>query len=172
MQMPYLDTETEAYVTREADMKCRAHIKAPQCDPYIRFKRLDDLVEAYSCSGSIHVPRSLDQSYYIGLDSVEDSVDHDLNQVVYKYTGAQLAYSEECIGKEKNPTVYRFQKARQLYRIRAAQINCLANSRVVEGPKLLVPPTQAKILMVNQLWLWVLDESKLIVWSKNLCAAR
>lgn len=68
----------------------------------------------YSSLGTSHVPHSLDQSYYAGLELTNDSTVQERDQVTYKYTKKHHGLSH------------------------------------------------AKILMVNQLWLWRLDERMLI----------
>lgn len=94
--------------------------------PYTQFKKLTDLERSYSLSGDIHVPRSLDQSYYVGLDSAKDTVTQDRDQVIYKYMNKQI--------KCEKPNESRLELDSALKK-------------------------QAKILTVNQLWLWRLDKS-------------
>jgi hypothetical protein len=189
--VPYFDSETEKYINRITDMKDLPVEKA-SCEPYVQFKRLIDLEKLYNSSGSIHVPRSLDQSYHFGLEAVEDedSVEQEMDQVIYKYMKKQLSYlslgnSDQQSEKED---VYQLPQKRQCSKEKA-QANFGANRRPSVDMNLSgsstasgasvdkptaghvstaeIPCKQAKILMVNQLWLWILDDSKLNTVQPN-----
>jgi hypothetical protein len=158
--MPYLDTETEAYITRYSDMKTGAKPK-PDC-PYSQFKRMSDLEEAYCSSGSIHVPRSLDQSYYIGLDTREESAEQDKDQVIYKHA------KNQANSPANNRAVKDSESKSKLLPKTTGTVD-ITNKTSVDHPKLEQHVGHAKILMVNQLWLWQLDKSMLIFHYQVWC---
>jgi hypothetical protein len=140
VQVPYLDTETEAYVTREAHMNNPENITAPGSEPYTQFKKMTDLEQIYSLFETIHMPRSLDQSYYVGLDSLEDTAARDLDQVIYRHMRRQHNRLNSVTSDD------------------GSKLSTLPGDLAV-----MRKPKQAKILMVNQLWLWRLDESMVTV---------
>jgi hypothetical protein len=70
--------------------------------------RMYHLIEQYEANSDMYVSRTLDQSYYDGMDNTEY---RDSTQVVYRYT------------EEKTPE-------------------------------------EVRLLMVNKLWLWMIDKSK------------
>jgi hypothetical protein len=146
--MPYLDTETEAYITRYIDMETGIETK-PAC-PYSQFKRMRDLEKAYCSSGSIHVPRSLDQSYYVGLDSLEASIDQDMDQVVYRYMTAQRFLRDAA--RTELTTADKVIKNSTLPGLTNSTAG-LAKRQSTKVPKTEQNSKHAKILMVNQLWL-------------------
>ncbi|KAI3318081.1 hypothetical protein HD806DRAFT_540551 [Xylariaceae sp. AK1471] len=81
----------------------------------------DRLISAYLARGAhyLHLRRTLDQFYYIG---VEDTEDRDINQVVQRYAVKKFSMTDE--------------------------------SRM-----------RSKLIMVDQLWLWVLEDKHMVITS-------
>lgn len=198
VKMSYLNTETEAYIKNDADVTTRTE-NEPDC-VVSQFRKLVDLEAAYCSVGSNHVPRSLDQSYYVVIDSLEDSVDQDRDQVVYKYTKEQLINSEmNDPGGQGNASTLKDKKQTYLFFLKSASVfqerspNSISKRQQGgQDSKLPASPTEtvftadqqsveiakterfskhAKILMVNQLWLWSVDDSILTVIQGPVCSA-
>jgi hypothetical protein len=129
MQMPYLVTETRAFlesrrVWRDGGESASMYHSREAQDP--RFRIMWTLADHYGPqsqvddeNGTLHMPQTLDQSY-LTTDRLLDDLDYD--QVVYRYTDDAGAH-----GQNKS-------------KAKPSSDN-----------------TEPKLLMVNQLWVWRLD---------------
>jgi len=96
-QLPYFDMETEAYISRNSFDDATAPREKQLADGLsTSFRQMRNLEDVYLASDDIHVARSLDQSYYTGLDNVEAK---DLEQVVFRYTSKLQKEEERKIKK-------------------------------------------------------------------------
>ena len=108
------------------------------------FKKMQRLITEYSITSDIHVSRTLDQSYY---ETMESTTDRDYDQVVYRYTRDNKAWAtgqNSAFNLDHKDGVY--------------------DKLPQEEQK-----TNARILMVNQLWLWKIDESTSVASCQSMC---
>jgi hypothetical protein len=96
----------------------------------------------------VHESMTLDQYYYVSL---EDTSVRDKDQVLWRSTDPELKQRGSGKKDEGRRSISHTRASREPIRAGAPQYS-------VKGPAL--PDTEArKILIVNQLWLWTLDES-------------
>ena len=106
------------------------------------------LIERYlNFKPSLHPRRTLDQSYYWTL---KDTRKRDRDQVVYRATApnSKLMHHKCFKGVRGNKSV---NQALVDGSVKPTCLQCLEDSRRVP-----------RVVMVDQLWMWVLDESKSI----------
>jgi hypothetical protein len=106
----------------------------------------EKLIETYlMATPPLHPRRTLDQSYYWTL---KDTRKRDRDQVVYRGTApASKLMHHRCFKGERGNKTYR--QALQDGSVQAACKQCQEDIRRVP-----------RVVMVDQLWMWVLDESE------------
>ncbi|KUI58455.1 Ankyrin-2 [Cytospora mali] len=135
--MPFFDMETEEYLEPTKDVED----KQP-------FKMKQKLEEVYRHGGEevedLHLARTLDQSYYMSLS---DSTDIK-NQVVFRYT------------KSRAQSGYNSNHSKDIISSNMMHLRTETNTRKNPASVAGRPgkDRKAKLLMVNQMWLWKLDE--------------
>jgi hypothetical protein len=112
--------------------------------PSIHFKKMQRLIAEYQITADIHVSRTLDQSYY---ETMENTAIRDRDQVVYRYTKGKYFHTQNVIIDDQEWVVGPSSSTTQAengvpYKLRGRE-----------------EETIAKLLMVNQLWLWKIDNS-------------
>lgn len=107
--------------------------------------------EVYSDASDLHVAQTLDRSYYLGLKSTED---RDYDQVVSRYTNAWWKkWNENKPGKTAPGA--RFQTDVRRPRSRNNEEIGPYDPRQIQTPE---NEPLVSLLMVNQLWLWRIDD--------------
>lgn len=110
------------------------------------FQIMQRLAAEYSITSDIHPSRTLDQSYY---ENMEDTSKRDHDQVVYRYTKKRLNHLDEGQNIER-------------VGMRVATSPLPENEEDASGETQGAEDVNSiKLLMVNQLWLWKLDDSAL-----------
>jgi hypothetical protein len=135
VQIPYFHVETKEYLDWKKLRRGILNKEPDNLDPdeRQRFKNLTELEETYQNFRNaqlvyMHVPRTLDESYYVGLDCTRE---RDDDQVIYRHMKNKAGGD----GKKQEG---------------AQEQNTVGVSRYSQTP----PKFENRILMVNQLWLW------------------
>ncbi|KUI74192.1 hypothetical protein VM1G_10037 [Cytospora mali] len=151
VMMPFFDMETEEYLEPTKDVE--------EKEP---FKMKQKLEEVYRHGGEdvedLHLTRTLDQSYYMSLS---DSTDIK-NQVVFRYTKSRSQF-----GYNSNPS--KDNSSSNMMHLGTTETSTRENPASVAGQP--GKNRKAKLLMVNQMWLWKLDEHTILTsfpdrWSQ------
>jgi hypothetical protein len=141
--MPYFDMESES---------CHkiSKIKKPR------------LEEVYSEASDLHVAQTLDRSYYLGLKSTED---RDYDQVVSRYTSASWStWNENKLGMTAPGIRIQTEAGRPRSGHNADSGPYVPRQIQMPGNEPLV-----SLLMVNQLWMWKIDDRKRYCLSPQFC---
>jgi hypothetical protein len=96
----------------------------------------------------VHEPMTLDQYYYVSL---EDTSLRDQDQVLWRATNPELksSTSEKIDDQARSISLPRASSEQEKSKLRENPTKAASHSE----------PELRKILIVNQLWLWILDDS-------------
>ncbi|KAK2761809.1 hypothetical protein FQN54_001639 [Arachnomyces sp. PD_36] len=134
--VPYIDMESETYLNRKT------------ISPNLHVMKMKRLITEYQTTADIHVSRTLDQSSY---ETMESTADRDYDQVVYRYTKKNIWSKQNAESKDEN--------------VRATTLDApppRPKAGVPDSPDEKGQKQTAKLLMVNQLWLWKMDDTTII----------